>query len=60
MRSFEEQANAGHGKEVQMAFTSRIPLGSYISNEECAAIAVFLFSDAASGCNGDTFLMDSG
>jgi len=60
MRSIEDQANPGHGQEVQASFTARIPLGRYVTNEECAAMAVFLFSDAASGCNGDTYLVDGG
>jgi 3alpha(or 20beta)-hydroxysteroid dehydrogenase len=60
MRSIEEQASPGHGQEVQASFTARIPLGRYVTNEECAAMAVFLFSDAASGCNGNTYLVDGG
>jgi len=60
MRSIEEQANPGHGEEVHKAFSARIPLGRYVTNEECAGMAVFLFSDAASGCNGDTYLVDGG
>ncbi len=60
MRSIEDQANPGHGDEVQAAFTSRIPLGRYVTNEECAAMAVLLFSDAATGCNGNTYLVDGG
>lgn len=60
MRSIEEQANPGHAEDVHKAFTARVPLGRYVSNEECAAMAVFLFSDAASGCNGDTYLVDGG
>lgn len=60
MRSIEEQASPGHAEDVQKAFTARVPLGRYVSNEECAAMATFLFSDVASGCNGDTFLVDGG
>lgn len=60
MRSIEEQASPGHGEDVQKMFTARIPLGHYVSNEECAAMAAFLFSDAASGCNGNTYLVDGG
>lgn len=60
MRSIEDQANPGHGDEVQKMFASRIPLGRYVTNEECAAMAVFLFSDAASGCTGNTYLVDGG
>ena len=60
MRSIEEQANPGHAEEVQKMFAARVPLGRYVSNEECAAMAVFLFSDASSGCNGNTYLVDGG
>lgn len=60
MRSIEEQANPGHGDEVKKMFASRVPLGRYVSNEECAAMAIFLLSDAASGCNGNTYLVDGG
>ena len=60
MRSIEEQANPGHGDEVYKAFVARVPLGRYVTNEECAGMAVFLFSDAASGCNGNTYLVDGG
>ena len=60
MRSIEDQANPGHGEQVHEAFTSRIPLGRYVTNEECAAMAVMLFSDAAGGCNGNTYLVDGG
>ena len=60
MRSIEEQANPGHGEDVHRMFASRVPLGRYVTNEECAGMAVMLFSDAASGCNGNTYLVDGG
>ncbi len=60
MRSIEDQAKPGHGDEVHEMFASRIPLGRYVTNEECAAMAVMLFSDAAGGCNGNTYLVDGG
>ncbi|EWG98129.1 SDR family NAD(P)-dependent oxidoreductase [Halomonas sp. BC04] len=60
MRSIEEQANPGHGDEVHKMFASRVPLGRYVTNEECAAMAVYLLSDLASGCNGNTYLVDGG
>ncbi|WP_445400636.1 SDR family oxidoreductase [Zobellella sp. An-6] len=41
-------------------FALRVPLGRYVINEECAAMAVFLFSDGASGCNGNTYVVDGG
>lgn len=60
MRSIEEQANPGNGEEVKQAFTSRIPIGRYAVNEECAGMALFLLSDSASGCNGNTYFVDGG
>ncbi|WP_217898138.1 SDR family oxidoreductase [Zobellella denitrificans] len=60
MRSIEVQASLGHGEEVHKMFASRVPLGRYVINEECAAMAVFLFSDGASGCNGNTYVVDGG
>lgn len=60
MRSIEEQANPGHGEDVHQAFAAKIPLGRYVTNEEVAGMATFLFSDAASGCNGNAYLVDGG
>lgn len=60
MRSIEEQANPGHGGDVKKIFTSRMPLGRYVVNEECAAMALFLLSDESSGCTGNTYLVDAG
>lgn len=60
MRSIEEQANPGHAEDVHDMFVGRIPLGRYVTNEECAAMALFLFSDAATGCTGNTYLVDGG
>ena len=60
MRSIEDQASPGHGDEVRKMFTSRVPLGRYVTNDECAAMAVLLLSDAASGLTGNTYLVDGG
>jgi len=60
MRSIEDQASPGHGEEVKASFTGRIPLGRYVTNEECAAMAVHLMSDASAGCSGNTYLVDGG
>ncbi|WP_018862056.1 MULTISPECIES: SDR family NAD(P)-dependent oxidoreductase [unclassified Thioalkalivibrio] len=60
MQSIEEQADPGHADEVHKSFEARIPLGRYVNNEECAGMAVFLLSDAASGCTGNTFVVDGG
>lgn len=60
MRSIEDQASPGHGDQVKQGFLSRIPLGRYASNQECANMALFLLSDASSGCNGNTYMVDGG
>lgn len=60
MRSIEEQANPGNARDVHDMFAARIPLGRYVTNDECAAMATFLFSDGAAGCNGNTYLVDGG
>ena len=60
MRSIEDQASPGHGDDVRAMFTARVPLGRYVTNEECAAMALLLMSDAASGMSGNTYLVDGG
>ncbi|SEQ30607.1 NAD(P)-dependent dehydrogenase, short-chain alcohol dehydrogenase family [Ectothiorhodospira magna] len=60
MRSIEEQANPGHGDEVKHDFVTRIPLGRYSTNEEIAAVAALLLSDAGSGITGAHYLVDGG
>lgn len=60
MQSIEGQANPGYADEVHQSFESRIPLGRYVNNEECAGLALFLLSDAASGCTGNTYVVDGG
>lgn len=60
MRSIENQSSPGHGEDVKQAFTSRVPLGRYVTNEECAAMAGFLLSDASSGVSGNTYMVDGG
>jgi NAD(P)-dependent dehydrogenase (short-subunit alcohol dehydrogenase family) len=60
MRSIGDQASPGHGDEVKAGFTGRIPLGRYVTDEECAAVAVYLVSPASAGCTGNTYLLDGG
>ncbi|TVQ97279.1 MAG: SDR family oxidoreductase [Deltaproteobacteria bacterium] len=60
MRSIEDQANPGHGEEVKAMYTARVPIGRYVTNEECATMAVYLLSDASGGCTGNTFVVDGG
>ncbi|BAU58620.1 SDR family oxidoreductase [Halorhodospira halochloris] len=60
MRSIEDQVQPGHGEEVKEGFVSRIPLGRYVTNDEVAATATFLLSDAASGITGANYMVDAG
>ncbi len=60
MRSIEEQSKPGHGMDVKQAFTSRIPMGRYVTNEECAHMAAFLLGDLSAGVSGNTYLVDGG
>jgi NAD(P)-dependent dehydrogenase (short-subunit alcohol dehydrogenase family) len=60
MRSIEEQAAPGQGAAVREGFAARIPLGRYATNEEIAALCVFLVSDDSAYCNGASFVADGG
>lgn len=60
MRSIEEQASPGHADAVKQGFSSRVPLGRYGTNEEIAALALFLASDQSSYCSGGVFVADGG
>lgn len=60
MRSIEGQAAPGHADAVKAGFTKQIPLGRYGTNEEIAALALFLASDESSYCTGSIFLADGG
>jgi NAD(P)-dependent dehydrogenase (short-subunit alcohol dehydrogenase family) len=60
MRSIEGQAAPGHGDAVKAGFTKQIPMGRYGTNDEIAALAVFLASDESSYCTGSIFLADGG
>jgi NAD(P)-dependent dehydrogenase (short-subunit alcohol dehydrogenase family) len=60
MRSIEEQASPGHADAVRAGFTARCPIGRYVTNDECATLALYLLSDASTGCTGNTFVVDGG
>jgi len=60
MRSIEEQAAPGHGADVQAAFTARVPMGRYGTNEEIAEMALFLASARSRYSTGALFVADGG
>jgi NAD(P)-dependent dehydrogenase (short-subunit alcohol dehydrogenase family) len=60
MRSIEEGASAGHGKDVQKQFEAMIPLGRYAEPEEIANLVLFLASDESQFITGTTQIIDGG
>lgn len=60
MRSIEEQAAPGRAAAVRDGLAARVPMGRYATNEEIAAMAEFLVSDASGYCNGASFVVDGG
>jgi 3alpha(or 20beta)-hydroxysteroid dehydrogenase len=60
MRSIEEQAAPGAGQQVKHGFEGQVPLHRYGTNEEIAALALFLVSDEASYCTGAAYVADGG
>jgi len=60
MRSIEEGASAGHGKDVQKQFEAMIPIGRYAEPEEIANLVLFLASDESQFITGTTQIIDGG
>ncbi len=60
MESIEHMAAPGNEAAVRQGFSARVPLGRYGRSEEVAALVAFLASDAASYCNGNTYVVDGG
>jgi NAD(P)-dependent dehydrogenase (short-subunit alcohol dehydrogenase family) len=60
MRSIEDGLAPGAGEQVKAGFNQIIPMRRYGTNEEIAALAVFLASDEASYTTASTFVADGG
>lgn len=60
MRSIEKQANPDDPGSVESGFRAKVALGRYGTNEEIAALALFLASEDSSYCTGAVFVADGG
>jgi len=60
MRSLEEGFAPGAGSEVKKGFESQIPLGRYATNEDIAAMVIFLASDKSKYITGSIHIVDGG
>lgn len=60
MRSIEEQSQPGKAAVVKRGFEGQVALGRYGTNEEIAAMALFLASTESSYCTGGLFVADGG
>lgn len=60
MASIHQQAAPNAPDAVRSGFEAQVPLGRYGTNEEIAALALFLASGASSYCNGAQFVADGG
>ena len=60
MRGIEGQLAPGHGEDVKHQFEAQVPMARYGTNQEIAALALFLASDDASYCTGSVFVADGG
>ncbi len=60
MRSLEEGFAPGHADKAKEGFAQRIPLGRYGTNDEVAALALFLASDESRFITGAVIPVDGG
>lgn len=60
MESVEQQLSPDAPQDAKKDFEDLVPLGRYGTNEEIAALAVFLASDESRYCTGASFVADGG
>jgi NAD(P)-dependent dehydrogenase (short-subunit alcohol dehydrogenase family) len=60
MRSLEDGLDPGNAEDVKKNFEQQIPLGRYAKPDDITNMATFLFSDEASYCHGNVFVVDGG
>jgi NAD(P)-dependent dehydrogenase (short-subunit alcohol dehydrogenase family) len=60
IQSLEAQYSPEDPGVIRAAFTSKIALGRYGTNEEVAQLALFLASDESSYCSGGIHMIDGG
>lgn len=60
MRSLEDGLDPGNAEDVKKNFEKQIPLGRYAEPQDISNMTTFLFSDEASYCHGNVFVVDGG
>ncbi len=60
IESLETQMSPADPQAVRAAFTEKIAMTRYGTNEEVANLALFLASEESSYCNGGVYLIDGG
>jgi NAD(P)-dependent dehydrogenase (short-subunit alcohol dehydrogenase family) len=60
MQSLETQSAPDAPQQAHAGFEALVPMGRYGTNEEIAAMTLFLASSASSYCTGNTFVADGG
>ncbi|MBM4376403.1 MAG: SDR family oxidoreductase [Deltaproteobacteria bacterium] len=60
MRTIEEQGSAEYPEDVRAALLAKVPLAREGTNEELAALPLFLASRESAYCTGTSFVADGG